>query len=168
VPDPAQHLSLRINGQGDDQNDHFYASGWLNPLQAQHGIPGWQRVTLMKHFMEDYDTLDDDLWAYEGVVLPGGRTMLGRWWYATERPDAENYVIAPLFSIYPHEANFSRANTAAPSSSGLLTVRRAPIPTAKATIEVVSSVSFRTVMKSTEASSADTFRLGLLGLIHIF
>jgi hypothetical protein len=121
----------------------------------------------MKHFMEDYDTLDDDLWAYEGVVLPGGRTMLGRWWYATERPDAENYVIAPLFSIYPHEANFSRASTAAPSSSGLLTVRRTSIPTAKATIEVVSSVSFRTVTMLRTASGAHVSRPILPGSVHI-
>ncbi len=40
----------------------------------------------MKHFMDDLDQIEqDNLWAYEGVVLPGGRIILGRWWYASER-----------------------------------------------------------------------------------
>ena len=40
----------------------------------------------MKHF--DQEEIDgDELWAYEGVVLPGGRLILGRWWCATEQPD---------------------------------------------------------------------------------
>jgi hypothetical protein len=61
------------------------ALGWLNPLPPQQGIPGWQRITFMKHFNEDLnDPMDDNLWAYEGVVLPGGRIILGRWWFASE------------------------------------------------------------------------------------
>ncbi len=36
--------------------------------------------------MDDLDQIEqDNLWAYEGVVLPGGRIILGRWWYASER-----------------------------------------------------------------------------------
>jgi hypothetical protein len=61
------------------------ALGWLNSLPPQQGIPGWQRITFMKHFNEDLnDPMDDNLWAYEGVVLPGGRIILGRWWFASE------------------------------------------------------------------------------------
>jgi len=42
----------------------------------------------MKHFMDDFDQVEqDNLWAYEGVVLPGGRIILGRWWYASENVD---------------------------------------------------------------------------------
>lgn len=26
-------------------------------------------------------TEDDGLWAYEGVILPGGRVIVGRWWH---------------------------------------------------------------------------------------
>lgn len=71
-------------GRGEDLDDDFNAIGWLNPLPPQEGIPGWQRITFMKHFMEDLDEVDqDNLWAYEGVVLPGGRIILGRWWLAS-------------------------------------------------------------------------------------
>ncbi|KAF2745527.1 hypothetical protein M011DRAFT_138892 [Sporormia fimetaria CBS 119925] len=83
---------ILVQGQGRDHDDTFFASGWLNPLAPQHGIPGWQRVTLMKHYDQGYDNiLEDDLWAYEGVVLPGGRIMLGRWWYANDEPTDPDY-----------------------------------------------------------------------------
>jgi hypothetical protein len=80
--------NLQFTGAGIDLDDDFNAIGWLNPLPAQHGIPGWQRITFMKHFMDDFDQLEqDNLWAYEGVVLPGGRIILGRWWYASDEVD---------------------------------------------------------------------------------
>lgn len=86
-------ISIRLTGQGIDQDDKFFASGWLNPLAPQQGIPGWQRVTLMKHFDMDYaQSHNDDLWAYEGVVLPGGRLMFGRWWYASHEPEHPTFV----------------------------------------------------------------------------
>lgn len=28
-----------------------------------------------------------DLWAYEGVVLPGGEVVVGRWWHPREAGD---------------------------------------------------------------------------------
>ncbi|KAF2654384.1 hypothetical protein K491DRAFT_768939 [Lophiostoma macrostomum CBS 122681] len=84
--------SIRLSGHGLDADDDFFASGWLNPLIPQYGIPGWQRVTFMKHFVNDLDNvLNDDLWAYEGVVLPGGRMMFGRWWYASIDPADPHY-----------------------------------------------------------------------------
>ena len=71
-----------------DLEDDFHAVGWLNALPDQYGIPGWQRITFMKHFAEDLDNVDsDNLWAYEGVVLPGGRIIVGRWWFASETVD---------------------------------------------------------------------------------
>ncbi|KAF2199038.1 hypothetical protein GQ43DRAFT_377200 [Delitschia confertaspora ATCC 74209] len=105
IPNPktrAQHRSseagkptaIHFTGEGEDE-EHFYASGWLNPLPDQPNgfeIPGWQRVTFMKHFIDDNAQLDqDNLWAYEGVVLPGGQIMLGRWWYADEIPNHRTY-----------------------------------------------------------------------------
>lgn len=42
---------------------------------------------MMKYYVEDEDfasplaAIDDSLWAYEGVVLPGGMIVLGRWWH---------------------------------------------------------------------------------------
>ncbi|TKA71896.1 hypothetical protein B0A49_04540 [Cryomyces minteri] len=76
-------ISFRFDADGRDNTEKFSASGWLNPLPPQHGIPGWQRLTMMKFYEDDggsgsYDP--DGLWAYEGVVLPGGQIVLGRWW----------------------------------------------------------------------------------------
>ncbi|KAF2832993.1 hypothetical protein CC86DRAFT_338057 [Ophiobolus disseminans] len=79
---------IQFTGTGVDLDDDFKAIGWLNALPPQQGIPGWQRITFMKHFMEDLDAEEqDNLWAYEGVVLPGGRIIIGRWWYASENVD---------------------------------------------------------------------------------
>lgn len=74
--------NFQFGGEGHDATEDFYAQGWLNALPPQQGIPGWQRMTMMKYF-EDPDTREidrDALWAYEGVVLPGGQIMVGRWW----------------------------------------------------------------------------------------
>ena len=75
--------SFRFDGEGYDVAEEFLASGWLNALPPQNEIPGWQRMTMMKYFADDDDPAGIDvsaLWAYEGVVLPGGQIMLGRWW----------------------------------------------------------------------------------------
>jgi hypothetical protein len=70
----------RFEGTGYDDED-FYAAGWLNPLPPQHGVIGWKRMTMMKFFMDINGLVDiDALWAYEGVVLPGGEIIVGRWW----------------------------------------------------------------------------------------
>jgi hypothetical protein len=93
--------NIQFTGTGVDLDDDFNAIGWLNPLPAQHGIPGWQRITFMKHFMDDFDQVEqDNLWAYEGVVLPGGRIILGRWWYASEHVDFNVSVHVPLHVTY--------------------------------------------------------------------
>ncbi|KAK3204076.1 hypothetical protein GRF29_106g1594149 [Pseudopithomyces chartarum] len=86
VTDPNSAFpDLRFDGKGNDIDDPFFATGWLNALPPQCGIPGWQRISFMKHFEEDLSVVgQDDLWAYEGVVVPGGRMILGRWWYASD------------------------------------------------------------------------------------
>jgi hypothetical protein len=80
--DPAaKPHSFRFGGVGEDVEERFHADGWLNPLPEQLGIPGWQRMTMMKYFLEQDGQLDSEaLWAYEGVVLPGGKIIVGRWW----------------------------------------------------------------------------------------
>jgi hypothetical protein len=88
--------NLQFTGKGVDLDDDFEAIGWLNPLPDQHGIPGWQRITWMKHFEDDIGQVgpdSDNLWAYEGVVLPGGRIILGRWWYASDGVDFDVSLI---------------------------------------------------------------------------
>jgi hypothetical protein len=65
--------SYRFSGGGTDNTETFHMEGWLNPLPPQNGVPGWQRVTMMKFFRNQDDSIDmDALWAYEGIMLPGG------------------------------------------------------------------------------------------------
>ncbi|WPA96144.1 uncharacterized protein RHO25_000750 [Cercospora beticola] len=85
--------SFRFGGAGEDQEQNFLADGWFNSLPPQMGVPGWQRMTMMKYFIED-DTNEIDyesLWAYEGVVLPGGQIIIGRWWSPTNIIEGEAY-----------------------------------------------------------------------------
>ncbi|KAF2704489.1 hypothetical protein K504DRAFT_461248 [Pleomassaria siparia CBS 279.74] len=93
-----KYKSIQLIGDGGDEEDDFVASGWLQALHPQCGIPGWQRMTLMKHFLDENNqpSQDDHLWAYEGVVLPGGRIILGRWWLATDPPDFDNDNSGPF------------------------------------------------------------------------
>ncbi|KAK4697460.1 hypothetical protein P7C71_g612, partial [Lecanoromycetidae sp. Uapishka_2] len=97
------HNYLQFGGSGADAL-RFHCNGILHPLPPQHEIPGWQRITMMKYFddvspnsspagagsdnssaskgfqLDDDVSLNDGCWAYEGVVLPGGMIILGRWW----------------------------------------------------------------------------------------
>ena len=101
IPAPTQPILIPFQGSGKDE-ENFLAAGYTSALPAQHGIPGWQRFTMMKFFapedLPDGDPMDldlsnmadvadaaigqgiDGLWAYEGVVLPGGNVIVGRWW----------------------------------------------------------------------------------------
>ncbi|MCJ1382641.1 hypothetical protein MMC17_005754 [Xylographa soralifera] len=80
--------------------------------QDVHEVHGFQRITMMKwadaeeddsktplgqqtvvekhledmHMYADLAHVDVEHWAYEGVVLPGGKIMLGRWWSPHETP----------------------------------------------------------------------------------
>ncbi|KAK5675128.1 hypothetical protein LTS10_012202 [Elasticomyces elasticus] len=73
--------SFHFHGDGSDSSESFLSAGWLNALPPQNGVPGWQRMTMMKYFESDEGFVDEEgLWAYEGVVLPGGQIMVGRWW----------------------------------------------------------------------------------------
>ncbi|TID21306.1 hypothetical protein E6O75_ATG04701 [Venturia nashicola] len=74
------HYTRRFEGTGYDDED-FFGAGWINPLPAQHGIPGFKRMTMMKFFRDEQGLVDvNALWAYEGVVLPGDQIIVGRWW----------------------------------------------------------------------------------------
>ncbi|ORY07802.1 hypothetical protein BCR34DRAFT_489227 [Clohesyomyces aquaticus] len=84
IPNDEKPTAIQFRGEGDDAEDHFYATGWLTSLPPQPAgldIPGWQRITFMKSFdTDEVEAITDNLWAYEGVVLPGGRIIIGRWW----------------------------------------------------------------------------------------
>lgn len=90
--------SFRFSGHGEDGEEGFLADGWLNTLPSQSGIPGWQRLTMMKFFADDNGDVDygHALWAYEGVVLPGGKIIVGRWW----SPDGMDPVYSGPFILW--------------------------------------------------------------------
>lgn len=45
-------------------------------------------MTMMKYWKDEHGVMDfNSLWAYEGVVLPGGMVMLGRWWHPSDDGD---------------------------------------------------------------------------------
>jgi hypothetical protein len=74
----------------------FFSTGYVNPLPPQEGIPGWKRLTMMKYFLTDDGAFDENaLWAYEGVVLPGGQIIVGRWW-SPELVPAEDMYSGPF------------------------------------------------------------------------
>jgi hypothetical protein len=67
------------------RDGHFF--GRLHAMQPQQGIHGFQRIVMMKFYtkidsngFEGYDP--DQVWGYEGCVLPGGSIVVGRWWDA--------------------------------------------------------------------------------------
>jgi hypothetical protein len=54
--------------------------GRIHAINNQGDIHGWQRVTIMKFFETKTGEYDPkNVWAYEGVVLPGGHMIIGRW-----------------------------------------------------------------------------------------
>lgn len=108
---PDAHLGvhyLQFTGEGSykPKPSKFHCSGILHPVPPQYGVPGWQRIIMVKcdnksHTCPSptanastpsaplpgpiYPTeLQDCCWVYEGVVLPGGTMIIGRWWSPTE------------------------------------------------------------------------------------
>jgi hypothetical protein len=74
--------ALYFEASGYDHHP-FDACVRVHPLPAQQGFPGWQRFSMVKYFRDQMSSnpLVDDLWAYEGCVLPGKEMILGRWFY---------------------------------------------------------------------------------------
>ncbi|KKY19041.1 hypothetical protein UCDDS831_g05673 [Diplodia seriata] len=102
-----QRFNQRFQAVGYDDED-FNAAGWLNELPNQHGIAGWKRMTMMKYFEDGNGGWDNNaLWAYEGVVLPGGRLMLGRWW-SPENPVPNREVYTGPFIFWNTDASCDR------------------------------------------------------------
>ncbi|KAK1915549.1 hypothetical protein P3342_003359 [Pyrenophora teres f. teres] len=96
--------STHFAGRGEEPEGKYKVLGWLNSLPPQGGIPGWQRFTMMQHTSTNYENFQQDkrLWAYEGVVVPGGRMILGRAWkvndgYGSEASYSHGY---PSIHVY--------------------------------------------------------------------
>ncbi|KAM3086817.1 hypothetical protein ACMFMF_000755 [Clarireedia jacksonii] len=79
---PSPGVKYFYGSSQDSREAHFY--GVVHGIPTQHGIPGFQRVTMMKFFPDHNGHYDPgQVWAYEGCVLPGGSIIVGRWWDAT-------------------------------------------------------------------------------------
>lgn len=77
-----------------------HSFGRLHALVPQAGIHGYQRLTMMQFYAKvenDQHVYDpNQVWAYEGCVLPGGRMIVGRWWDAMADPDSPNINSGPF------------------------------------------------------------------------
>ncbi len=77
---------------------HFY--GRIHSMIPQQGIHGFQRVTMMKFYTtvtngsHSYDP--NQVWAYEGCVLPGGTVIVGRWWDLHGDPEDIDCLSGPF------------------------------------------------------------------------
>ncbi|MCJ1478978.1 hypothetical protein MMC13_007662 [Lambiella insularis] len=73
----------------------FDASDQDNPFfpTDDHLDTSSQQSSIVEDFLQlmslvgDLRNVDVDAWAYEGIVLPGGKIMLGRWWAPVETPE---------------------------------------------------------------------------------
>jgi len=72
--------------------------GRIHCVNNQVGLHGWQRVTMFKCFEDSTGGYDgDSVWVYEGVVLPGGRIILGRWNHPSADPtDPDSHFSGPF------------------------------------------------------------------------
>ena len=90
LPGGAPPAHIPFSG-GERLYTHSDIIGSLHAIPPQQGIPGWQRIVFARfsgvgsavyrlHNDADLARGLKDLRFYEGVVLPGGKIMLGRWW----------------------------------------------------------------------------------------
>ncbi|KAL9044121.1 MAG: hypothetical protein Q9214_002719 [Letrouitia sp. 1 TL-2023] len=90
----------------------------VHRLSPIHGIPGWKRITILQLGMNanhgsiaegvdlrsvGYEDIDLIM---QGVVLPGGKVILGRWWqYLTDLEDAACSGPFMLWNVPGRRAN---------------------------------------------------------------
>lgn len=70
-------------GLGTDTSITYHINGRIHDLPPQNGIHGFQRISMIKYLPDwtgNYGPNRTQYWAYEGIVVPGGQVMLGRWW----------------------------------------------------------------------------------------
>ncbi|KAL3420860.1 hypothetical protein PVAG01_07305 [Phlyctema vagabunda] len=102
---PVTPVFKNFFGSGvDGKMSRFF--GCLHSVPAQQGIHGFQRVTMMKFFPDDNGDYDENqVWAYEGCVLPGGRIILGRWWAVRDEIFGERIPLTGPFIFWNVESS---------------------------------------------------------------
>jgi hypothetical protein len=123
VLEQAKKSTYTYEGIGFDE-ENFYATGHITPLPPQSGIPGFQRLTMMK-FFRDVDTGEIDLtclWAYEGVILPGGKIIVGRWWQPEPQVSSLYSQYSGPFILWNVDSSCDEGNLNVSFSHGLLLV----------------------------------------------
>lgn len=77
-------------GSSHDSSSNAHLYGAVHGIPPQHGIPGFQRMTVIKFFPDEIGNYDPtQAWGYEGCVLPGGRIVIGRWFDARSSSDQD-------------------------------------------------------------------------------
>ena len=101
-------------GTSRGQRDaHFY--GRMHAIPPQGGIPGFQRITFLKFFLNNGEYDSSSIWAYEGCVLPGNRVIVGRWWWIADEDISENEVPSGPFLLW----NIDQSNVDPPIDKGV-------------------------------------------------
>lgn len=95
IPPKPQDSTLDFFGLGYDGGQYHF-NGRIEVLPPQQTIPGFQRISMLKYLPDHdghYGAGHTQIWAFEGVVLPGSQLMLGRWWSPTREvlPDGGSY-----------------------------------------------------------------------------
>jgi hypothetical protein len=80
------------------KSGHFF--GRIHAMTPQQDIHGFQRLTMIKCYtkmengQEEYDP--NQVWAFEGCVLPGARIVVGRWWDSLSDPNVVTTLSGPF------------------------------------------------------------------------
>lgn len=92
-----------LASDGEHQQYHFYGRiHALPPQPDKTGISGFQQISMVKLMPDEngqYTPDGTNHWLYEGIVIPGGQIMLGRWWNgdSDDAGDGQSYCGPFLF-----------------------------------------------------------------------
>lgn len=73
---------LCVTGEITVADKQYKLTGWLHTLPDQHRIPGWARLSMIRYQSDTSTGVVNEhrLFAYDGVMIPGGKIIFGRCW----------------------------------------------------------------------------------------
>jgi hypothetical protein len=93
---PRKPKFLSLYGVAQD-GKKAYLYGRIHALPQQQGIHGFQRIVVKKFFLDANGNYNgNDVYYYEGCVLPGGKIIVGRWWNAFQDPNSPSTMSGPF------------------------------------------------------------------------